>query len=81
MHYRNGTPAKNGDKIVMIKIFGSNPGLRTGVLIDATPGNDYCNGTLVPLEGGMPEGACLADCLRLDEALEMLGGAARPEGK
>lgn len=81
MHYRNGTPAANGDKIVMIKIFGSQPGLRTGVLIDAVPGQDYCNGTLVPLEGGSPEGACLVDCLRLDEALEMLGGAARPPGK
>ena len=81
MHYRNGREAKNGDKIVAIEVFGSIPVLRTGVLIDAKPGNDYCNGTLVPLTGGSPQMACLADCFHLDDALQMLGGAARPAGK
>ena len=81
MHYRNGREAKNFDVIVMVKPFGSRPGLRTGILIDAVPGQDYCNGTLVPLEGGSPEGACLADCFHIDDVLEMIGGAARPAGK
>lgn len=41
----------------------------------------YRNGTLVPLTGGAPEGACLADCFHIDDVLQMIGGAGRPEGK
>lgn len=81
MHYRNGREAKNGDVIVSISAFSSRPVLRTGVLLDAVPGNDYCNGTLVPLTGGQPECACLADCFHIDDALQMLGGTERPAGK
>ncbi len=81
MHYRNGREAKNGDVIVSIRAFSALPVLRTGILFDAQPGNDYCNGTLVPLTGGAPEGACLADCFHIDDVLEMIGGAARPAGK
>ena len=82
MHYRNGRPAKCGDVIVSInKIEATTVVLRTGVLFNAIPGNDYCNGTLVPLTGGMPEGACLADCFHIDDVLEMIGGAARPPGE
>ncbi|MDE2105823.1 MAG: hypothetical protein KGL39_51845 [Patescibacteria group bacterium] len=79
MHYRNGREAKNGDKIVSINTYTGV--LRTGILVDAQPGNNYCNGMLVPLAGGMPESACLVDCLHLDDVLEMIGGAARPAGK
>ena len=82
MHYRNGREAKNGDVIVSInKIESTTVVLRTGLLFNAVPGNDYCNGTLVPLTGGMPEMACLADCFHIDDVLEMIGGAARPPGK
>lgn len=84
MHYRNGRPAANGDIIVSIGYcagYSSRTVLRTGVLINAVAGNDYCNGTLVPLTGGAPEGACLADCLHIDDVLSMIGGAERPEGK
>ncbi len=83
MHYRNGREAKNGDVIVSIGCAcgTSQFVLRTGVLFDAVTGNDYCNGTLVPLTGGMPEMACLADCFHIDDVLEMIGGAARPAGK
>ena len=83
MHYRNGREAKNGDVIVSITHANGNwrPVLRTGILIDAVLGEDYCNGTLVPLTGGIPEGACLADCFHIDDVLEMIGGAARPPGK
>jgi hypothetical protein len=84
MHYRNGREAKNGDVIVSVTPSNhmyNQTVLRTGVLFNAQPGNDYCNGTLVPLTGGMPEGACLADCFHIDDVLEMIGGAARPPGK
>ena len=83
MHYRNGREAKNGDVIVAIGgVFGGSlTALRTGLLFNAVPGNDYCNGTLVPLTGGMPEMACLADCFHIEDVLEMIGGAARPPGK
>ncbi len=84
MHYRNGREAKNGDVIVSVMPSNYSYGLtvlRTGVLFNAQPGNDYCNGTLVPLTGGAPEGACLADCFHIDDVLQMIGGAARPEGK
>ena len=83
MHYRNGREAKCGDVIVSVGCaYGTGQFvLRTGVLFNAQPGNDYCNGTLVPLTGGMPEMACLADCFHIDDVLEMIGGAARPPGK
>ena len=85
MHYRNGREAKNGDVIVSINenapgAYGTTV-LRTGILFNAQPGNDYCNGTLAPLTGGMPEGACLADCLHIEDVLQMIGGAERPPGK
>ncbi len=85
MHYRNGREAKNGD--VIVSISSNCPGaygttvLRTGVLFNAQPGSDYCNGTLIPLTGGAPEGACLADCFHIDDVLQMIGGAERPPGK
>lgn len=43
MHYKNGRPAKNGDKVVMIA-----PGYASvaGILYDAVPGNDSCNGRI-----------------------------------
>lgn len=84
MHYRNGREAKNGDVIVSITHSGgysTRVVLRTGVLFDAVAGNDYCNGTLVPLTGGAPEGACLADCLHIEDVLAAIGGAERPAGK
>ena len=84
MHYRNGREAKNGDVVVSIgssQGYSSRTVLRTGVLLDAVAGNDYCNGTIAPLTGGMPEGACLADCLHIDDVLAMIGGAERPPGK
>lgn len=84
MHYRNGREAKNGDVVVAITSstgYSSRAVLVTGVLLDAVPGNDYCNGTLAPLTGGNPIGACLADCFHIDDVFEMIGGAGRPPGK
>ena len=86
MHYRNGRPAQNGDKIVSLAGYGSGP-VRInaiGILYDATPGNDYCNGLIASTIGGPPQSACLCDCLHMDDLAEMLtekGLHKRPEGK
>jgi hypothetical protein len=80
MHYRNGREAHNGDKVVQL-----NGGKISafGVLHDATPGNDYCNGQLAPLQSGVT-GACMCDCLHLEDVEAMLkekGLDQRPSGK
>jgi len=80
MHYRNGREAKNGDKVVQL-----NGGTVTsiGVLYDATPGNDYCNG-YVALTQSAVTSACLCDCLHADDLSAILaekGLNKRPEGK
>jgi hypothetical protein len=64
MHYKNGRPAKNGDKVVYMPSYGAP--LVVGILYDATPGNDACNGMLAPIRPGDP---CpnLAECLHLDD--------------
>jgi len=43
MHYKNGREAKNGDKVILISSYG--PPV-SGILYDAKPGNDYCNGRI-----------------------------------
>lgn len=71
MHYRNGREAKNGDEIVQLetdsgKITGA------GVLIRAVPGNDYCNGIMVNDQSRSFVGACLCDCLHVDDVAELI---------
>lgn len=81
MHYRNGREAKNGDTIIQIGFDGKINTL--GVLYNATPGNDYCNGYIAPIQSA-PTGACMVDCLHVDDLMEMLkekGLDKRPEGK
>lgn len=85
MHYRNGREAKNGDKIVQIGSWGTGPAQinAVGVLYDAKPGNDHCNGNIAPIQSPVTS-ACLCDCLHLDDLAEMLkekGLDKRPEGK
>jgi len=78
MHYRNGREAKNGDQIVQLnggKIIG------TGILYNATPGNDYCNGYVAPV---WQTGACMVDALHVDDLAAILaehGLDKRPAGK
>lgn len=82
MHYRNGREAHNGDKIVMLNERGNI--VAVGVLFDATPGNDYCNGYIAPLLGGQMGYACLCDCLHVDDLAAILaenGLDKRPPGK
>lgn len=81
MHYRNGRKARNGDKAVQLDFKGQITGV--GVLYDATGDNDYCNGYLAPITPAV-QGACLVDCLHLDDLAEILkekGLEKRPEGK
>lgn len=69
MHYRNGREAKNGDKIVAIN--GNGEIEAVGVLHSATPGNNYCNGYIAPIQA--PNGvACLCDCLHVDDVAALL---------
>lgn len=82
MHYRNGREAKNGDKIVSLdggKIAAC------GMLRDATPGNDYCNGYVQTRSEPSPSDpiACMCDCLHVDDVAEILaekGLDKRPAG-
>lgn len=82
MHYRNGREAKNGDKIVQFSMDDKGKVVGAGILYDAVPGNDYCNGMIAPTAFG--PGACLVDCLHVEDVAEMLkenGLNKRPDGK
>jgi hypothetical protein len=86
MHARNGRELKNGDKIVSLAGYGSGPVNinAIGILFDATPGNDFCNGSIASIIGGPVVGACLCDCLHLDDLAALIVAAGldkRPPGK
>jgi hypothetical protein len=81
MHYRNGREANNGDVIIQIGFDGKINAL--GVLYNAIPGNDYCNGSIAPIQSSTV-GACMCDCLHIEDVMAMLkekGLDKRPEGK
>ena len=80
MHYRNGREAKNGDHVVQLS---DGKITARGVLYDAQPGNDYCNGYIAPVQHPIAT-ACLCDCLHIDDVAELLkekGLDKRPAGK
>ncbi|MDZ4346062.1 MAG: hypothetical protein U1E51_26925 [Candidatus Binatia bacterium] len=80
MHYRNGREAKNGDKVVQIE---NGQITAFGVLHSATPGNDYCNGSIAVVQNANGY-ACMVDCLHVDDVVAMLaekGLDKRPAGK
>ena len=86
MHARNGRELKNGDKVVQLGTdgYGKVTIHAIGTLFDAQPGNDYCNGSIAPLLGGPVQGACMCDCLHLDDVSALItekGWDRRPEGK
>lgn len=68
MHYKNGRPAHNGDKVVLIPSYGS-PVI--GILYDAQAGNDFCNGKIAPTAPNDPS-PNLKECLHLDDVLKAL---------
>lgn len=84
MHYRNGREAKNGDKIVQLRDYDSGAEITAvGVLYNAKPGNDYCNGLIAPVQYPQTT-ACLCDCLHVDDLAALLaekGLDKRPAGK
>jgi hypothetical protein len=67
MHYANGRPAKNGDKVVLLGYGGP----VVGILYDATAGNDFCNGKIAVTK---PNDPCpnLRECLHVDDVLALL---------
>lgn len=82
MHYRNGREAKNGDKVVQLDSFSGEVKF-LGILNDAKPGNDYCNGNLASTTGPHTT-ACLCDCIHIEDVQAMLkekGLDKRPAGK
>lgn len=86
MRYRNGREAKNGDKVVSLAGYGTAPVniCAIGILFDAVPGNDYCNGNIASIIGGPVVPACLCDCLHVDDVAQILkekGLDKRPPGK
>lgn len=88
MHYRNGREAKNGDKIVSFGNGGGSKIEAAGILVNAVAGNDHCNGQIVTVNAysstAMVVGACLCDCLHVDDLAELLkekGLDKRPPGK
>lgn len=82
MHYKNGRPANNGDKVMLIGN-ASYPQYAkpvAGILYDATAGNNSCNGMLAPFSGGQHICPNLAECLHLEDALALLfAETAAPE--
>lgn len=65
MHYKNGRPAKNGDKIALLE-YNTGKVRTVGILYDATIGNDFCNGriALATPNDVMPN---LKDCVHVDD--------------
>lgn len=82
MHYRNGREAKNGDIIVHLG-YSDGKIVAFGVLHSATPGNDFCNGSIAPVQP-TNQMACMCDCLHIDDLAALLaekGLDKRPAGK
>lgn len=86
MHFRNGRVAQNGDKVISLAGYSSSPVNinAIGILYDAVPGNDHCNGSIASIVGGPVVGACLCDCIHIDDLAELIKAAGldkRPAGK
>jgi hypothetical protein len=70
MHYRNGREAKNGDTIIQLD-YNTGKIVGLGVLHNATPGNDFCNGSIAPVFTQVT-GACMCDCLSIEDLSAIL---------
>ena len=71
MHYMNGREAHNGDKVILVPQPGHGQIPIVGILYDANPAVDYCNGRLAPISSSDP---CpnLRECLHVDDAAAAL---------
>ena len=67
MHYKNGRPAQNGDKVVVIPSYGAP---YAGILYDAQAGNDYCNGRVAITSPSDPQ-PNLKEVLRYDDVASL----------
>jgi hypothetical protein len=63
MHYKNGRLAKNGDKVILLRPYG--PPI-SGILYDATPGFDACNG-YIAITSSSDVCPNLSQCLHFDD--------------
>jgi len=70
MHYRNGREAKNGDRVIQLTSGGDVKIISFGILHDATPGNDYCNGSIAT--PAQQSSACMCDCIHVDDITAIL---------
>lgn len=68
MHYKNGREAKNGDKVMLVPKYGSPI---VGILYDATPGNDFCNGRIAAISPNDPM-PNLQEVLHFDDVIAAL---------
>ena len=68
MHYKNGREAKNGDMIIVLSPHNA-PVI--GILYNAKPGNDFCNGQVALITPGDWR-PCLNECLHIDDIKEKL---------
>ena len=68
MHYKNGRAAQNGDRVIIIPMYdGKAVGAAVaGILYDAVPDNDYCNGRIAITSAYDPV-ANLKECLHADD--------------
>ena len=73
MHYANGRPAKNGDRIVRVahNYSKGDISITSGILHNAVAGYDDCNGTLLPTDFGTMVN--LKECLHEDDLVALLG--------
>lgn len=74
MHYANGRPANNGDKVVLFPPYGA-PVI--GILYDARAGNDMCNGRIAPMNPNDPM-PNLKECLHFDDVKARVGDLSTP---
>ena len=70
MHYKNGREAKNGDKVILFPTYGAPI---VGILYNASPGNDSCNGNIAATS---PTDPCpnLREVLHFDDVAALAAG-------
>ena len=76
MHYKNGRETKNGDKVIVFPGYGA-PFI--GVMYDAMPGNDYCNGKVAIISPADPM-VNLQEALHLDDVKGLIPVVTAPQG-
>lgn len=62
MHYKNGRPAREGDKVVCLV----NNNFVAGILHSTNPNANTCNGRVTPMGSNDPW-VSVKDCLHLDD--------------